>query len=105
MPTVFALPPPRLKKKEFAINLFSDNGHNRTMLEKIAREYTPPDISKTKDKNGKKKTQSKEKNSCPDNLFDVLPFRETDLSEEENKPYIVIALPPGRNIPQNEKKL
>ena len=34
--------------------------------------------------------------NAPDNLFDVLPFRDTDISEEEKKPYVVMTyLPDG----------
>ena len=35
-------------------------------------------------------------NETPENLFDVLPFRESDISEEEFKPYVVMTyLPDG----------
>ena len=66
------------------------------MLEKIAREYTPPDNNNKARQNKQKQTNKTKQNECPENLFDVLPFRETDLSEEEYKPYIVTTyLPDG----------
>ena len=78
--------------------MFEDNGHDRKMIEKIVAEYKPRDPNEKRDKNQNRKQN---KNSQPDNtenLFDVLPFRDIDLSEceEEKKPYIVMTyLPDG----------
>ena len=48
------------KEKQFAINLFSDNGHDREKLVKIAQTYTPPTLTNnTTNKKDKKKVQKK----------------------------------------------
>ena len=49
--------------------------------------------SNTRNKHNKNTNTTQE--IIPDNLFDALPFRDVDLSEEEYKPYIVIPYLPG----------
>ena len=84
---------------EFAINLFEDNGHDRALLEKIAKNYQPPDVSNKKQTKKSSAKNQKDKNASqdiPENLFDILPFRESELTEEEFKPYVVMTyLPDG----------
>ena len=76
---------------KFIIDLFVDNGHDRTKLEQVAATYKPPSSTTSTDTN--KRITNKNKHKCkqkdiPDNLFDVLPFRDVDLSDEsEYKPY------------------
>ena len=90
------------KEIEFTINLFEDNGHSRKTLEDIARTYTPPS-NENKDSSTNRKNNNKNKHKADnnkethiENLFDVLPFREEDLSEEEYKPFVVMTyLPDG----------
>ena len=44
----------------------------------------------------KKNTTTILNDDVPHNLFDVLPFRDLDISEEESKPYVVMTyLPDG----------
>ena len=51
---------------------------------------------KCKNECKKHKSQAKPPNdTTPENLFDVLPFRDIDLSEEENKPFILMTYPPN----------
>ena len=89
------------KEIEFVTNMFEDNSHNRQHLEKIAKEYVPAGLgqkSRTNTNNNKTQKPNKDQNErIPKNLFDILPFRETNISEEkEFKPYIVTTyLPDG----------
>ena len=49
------------KEIEYALDLFEDNGHNRAVLEKVAKEYKPPDKrSKNQNKNTKEKSKKNE---------------------------------------------
>ena len=88
-------------KKEIAhtINLLVDNGHKRAPLEKIAQDYkTSLPKNNNKKKCSKSHTNVNHTNveEIPENLFDILPFAESDLSEEEPKPYVVMTyLPDG----------
>ena len=82
---------------QFTIDLFEDNGHDRKTLEKIASSYKPPNQGgKNLTPKNKKQTTAANKitnsvNTIPDNLFDVLPFRDTNMGEHEDyKPYIVM---------------
>ena len=95
--------PDQTKKEiEFLLNLFEDNGHDRRMLERIATDYTPPSTTTSTTAANKSKRQknkrSQQTQENPSNLFDILPFREVDLSEEDEfKPYIVMPyLPDGK---------
>lgn len=79
--------------------MFQDNGHNRNKLEKIAKEYTPPTI-KRKDGHSKKQNNRQNKNNhtkeIPENLFDVLPFKDTTIGDETAyKPYACLPFIPG----------
>ena len=85
------------KEIRYVTDLFEDNGFNRKELEKIADEYKPSEKPKGRNKQYQQKTNS-DKNDNPENLFDVLPFRDTDApgTEEERKPYVVMPyLPDG----------
>ena len=82
----------------FVTDLFVDNGHERKKLEQVAATYKPPTSTHNADTN--KRTTNKNKHKCkqketPDNLFDVLPFRGVDLSDDEYKPYCRIPYTPG----------
>ena len=91
------------KEIQFTIDLFEDNGHDRKTLEKIANSYKPPKHgqntsakSNSKSRSNVDKKHANTVDSIPDNLFDVLPFRETNLGEqEEHKPYIVMTYLPN----------
>ena len=84
------------KEVDFTIDLLVDNGHKRPPLEKIAREYQPSLPKKQNNKQRKPNENHTNVNNMPENLFDILPFRELDLSEEEQKPYVVMTyLPDG----------
>ena len=88
------------KEIQFTIDLFEDNGHDRKILEKIAASYEPPkqgakNSAKTKNKSQMNK-QTVSVDTIPDNLFDVLPFRDIDMTEkEEYKPYVVMTYLPN----------
>ena len=87
------------KEIDFVTNMFEDNGHNRKNLDKIAKDYTPPSLGQKSQNSKNKKSRKPNKNTnedIPDNLFDILPFRDTNISEDEYKPYIVTTyLPDG----------
>ena len=90
---------PEQAKKEInhTINLLVDNGHKRAPLEKIAHEYKPS-LPKQQNRNKNHSNVHTNVNTAeiPDNLFNVLPFAQTDLSTEEAKPYVVMTyLPDG----------
>ena len=88
------------KEIKFIIELFVDNGHDRSLLEKVAFSYKPPTTT-TDHTNKDKRINNKTKHNCkqkdtPDNLFDILPFRGIDLTDpEEYKPYCRIPYIPG----------
>ena len=87
------------KEITFITNLFVDNGHDRALLQKVASSYKPP--TTTTDHTNKKRITNKNKHNCkqkdtPDNLFDILPFRDIDLTDkEEYQPYCRIPYIPG----------
>ena len=72
------------------INIFNDNGHDRNMLQKLADTYKPSKCKKQKNNNkqDKQKQNNNSETEIPENLFEVLPFSDTDLSENEYKPYV-----------------
>ena len=93
---------PEQTKKEiqFTIDLFEDNGHDRKVLEKIAATYEPPKHGAKKSTKQKNKSQTNKQidsdGAIPENLFDVLPFRDIELAQqEEHKPYIVMTYLPN----------
>ena len=74
------------------------------MLENISKNYCPPEIgacmrkSKKGGKNGASTSaHTTPLDAIPNNLFDVLPFRDFDISDkQEDKPYVVLKyLPDG----------
>ena len=93
--------PDQAKKEiDHTIDLLVDNGHKRAPLEKIAHNYVPSLPKKQNRKQGAISNSNVNHTdvdiSMPENLFDVLPFADSDLSEEEPKPYIVMTyLPKG----------
>ena len=96
------------KEIDFAINLFEDNGHDRKLLESVARSYTPPQMdqksTKSKCKSNINAVQTRSHETIPENLFDVLPFRDYDITnKEESKPYIVTTYLPNGIFHQMKK--
>ena len=86
------------KSIDFVIDLFEDNGHDRSMLQKIANTYKPP----SKNNNKNKTTNPSERET--QNLFDALPFKHSPLGavsdmgaeleeEEEIEPKMFACLP------------
>ena len=84
--------------------MFVDNGHSHSMLEGIINTYVPPTIGLGSHKSSKsskrdtnvKSVRTTDPNHIPTNLFDMLPFRDTCISDEDNKPYVVMKyLPDG----------
>ena len=84
--------------------MFEDNGHNRQTLAEVVKSYTPPTLNGQKQKEKKKQSNIRPNSmnthlhsyAIPDNLFDVLPFKNTKLGEdEETKPYVVMQYLPG----------
>ena len=84
------------KEVEFTLNLFEDNGHNRSRLANIAKDYQPPPYGKRDPDAKSLKTKKKQNNNTVssneklDNLFEILPFHHEDLTNEEYKPYVCI---------------
>ena len=72
-----------------------------TNSKKISKEYVPANLGQKNKNNAKtKKTQKQNETTyedTPENLFDVLPFKEINISEDEGyKPFIVTTyLPDG----------
>ena len=92
---------------KFITNLFSDNGHEVKELEKIIAAYSPPSLKPTYHKNKKSPNSHKPTHSeIPENLFEVLPFHYTDISnEEEYKPFARIPFLPGNIFHQIKRSL
>ena len=83
-------------KKKFLVNLFHDNGHKRATFETLANNYTPPTIQTQKNNSKKQKPSTTRHDETPENLFDVLPFRDVPLEDEtEYKPYACLTYLPG----------
>ena len=87
------------KEITFLLDLYEDNGHDRAKLAAIAAEYKPPSTSQPSKKDRNKRTQTKRQNisedSIPENLFDILPFRDDSTTDEEYKPFACIPFIPG----------
>ena len=98
-----------LKKEiEFITDLFAENGHNRVELKGIADAYSPPSLNTTSHtkKRPKAPNTSTKPNEVPENLFDVLPFRNTDMTnEEERRPFARIPYLPGNIFHQIRRSL
>ena len=82
--------PTQTKKEiEFVLDLYEDNGHDRAILKNIADTYTPP--QQTHNNNRANNTHSKDKTPKhvitdeTKSLFDVLPFKNGNLSDDEDK--------------------
>ena len=84
--------------------LYEGNGHNRAKLKHIADTYTPPTMDNRNNNNNKNKTRRATKHNTPQTateteaktLFDVLPFVNENLTqEEEDQPYACINYIPG----------
>ena len=81
------------KEIDHAINLYEDNGHNRDKLKSTADNYTPPPNKPTT-----KRTTLTYSQKCiqaasqahTKNLFDELPFRNVNLSDDEDKTFACI---------------
>ena len=74
------------KEIEFTLNLYEDNGNDRSMLQKIVDSYQPPKTSaKTNKKDSHTNVQTKPIDHTKE-LFRELPFRcEEDIREEEEE--------------------
>ena len=75
------------KEKEFVINLFADNGHEKSKLREIANTYKPATVVTSRENKSQKCMAQPTTNltEVPKNLFDILPFRDCDLSNKEEK--------------------
>ena len=76
------------------------NGHDRSKLAAIAADYKPPTTAQPAKKNRNKHNQpntnrNKDTDPIPENLFDVLPFKDDTSTDEEYKPYACITFIPG----------
>ena len=64
---------------KFLLDLYEDNGHDRAKLAAIATEYKAPSTAQSKRKDRNKHRQSNQQGNnedhIPENLFDVLPFK------------------------------
>lgn len=85
------------KEIEFVLDLYEDNGHSRAKLKKIADTYIPPTANNNNNKN--KTRHATPRHNTPQNtteaqtkeLFDILPFTNENLAqEEEDPPYACI---------------
>jgi len=84
------------KEIEFLLNLFEDNGHKRSVLEELAKSYSPPTLEHTAKNSKKNKKGTNKQDDTPDNLFDVLPFKGVAIADEaEFRPYVCIPYLPG----------
>ena len=77
------------KEVNFTLDLFEDNGHDRSKLRKIADSYEPPAKKRKNDHKDKTKKRSRKPESPETqvkDLFRALPFRsEEDMREEEEE--------------------
>ena len=67
-------------------------------LAAIAAEYKPPSTSQPRKKERNRRTQTSRHNNeetIPENLFDVLPFKDDKPTDEEYKPFARIPFIPG----------
>ena len=100
--------PEQMKKEiDFALDLYEDNGHNRAKLKHIADTYTPPTIDNSNNNNSSNKNKTRHATKCLTTpqittetqtkaLFDVLPFINENLAqEEEDRPYACVNYIPG----------
>ena len=82
------------KEINFLLDLYEDNGYDRAKLTAIAAEYKPPSSSQPRKKERNKRThtsrQSSYEETIPENLFDVLPFKDDNSTDEEYKPFACI---------------
>ena len=67
------------------------------MLEDIAKNYKPPELAPKHLKNNKKQKPSHNNSQeVPENLFDILPFKDVNLNDDtQNKPYVCVTYLPG----------
>ena len=81
------------KEIDYTLNLYEDNGHKRETLQHIADNYAPPPQKppvKKKTYTYKQKCEMADDESCTKSLFDQLPFRNTNISDEEEKLFACI---------------
>ena len=93
------------KEIEFTLNLYEDNGHNREKMKGIADNYAPPPqkpFNKRTTYTYKQKCTMAEAESHTKSLFDALPFRNTNIGDEEDKMFACIQYIP--EIAQQMKK-
>ena len=78
---------------DFTLDLYEDNGHNRQKLQHIANNYTPPPHKpkpKQKTYTYREKCILAATDARMKDLFDELPFRNTNISDDEEKPFACI---------------
>ena len=77
------------KEINFTLDLYEDNGHNRSKLKLLADAYEPPAKTRKKDhkdKNTKRPQNPESPETQAKDLFRALPFRsEEDLREQEEE--------------------
>ena len=87
------------KEIEFTLNQYLDNGHNRDKLKHIADTYTPPTTAILTHKEKPRSYKAKEAQAISDSVtkqyFDELPFRNVNLTQEEDKLFACIKYVPG----------
>ena len=87
------------KEIEFTLDLYEDNGHNREKLQHIANTYTPPSQNTPHTTEKPRSYKAKETlaivESKTKELFDELPFRNVNLTNEERKSFACIPYIPG----------
>ena len=86
--------PAQVKEEiKFTIDLYVENGHKRQQLQHIADNYTPPPqkpIHKQKTRTYKEKCIQAATETQTKDLFDALPFRNYNISEDEDKLFACI---------------
>ena len=86
--------PEQIKKEiEFTLDLYEDNGHNRDKLKHIADNYQPPPhkpITKEKPRTYREKCIQAATESQTKALFEELPFRNYNFTDDEDKLFACI---------------
>ena len=81
------------KEINFTLDLYEDNGHNRDKLKDISVNYTPPPqkpFTKRQMYTYQQKCIMAAADAHTKNLFDELPFRNVNISDEEDKLFACI---------------
>ena len=81
------------KEINFTLDLYEDNGHKRETFQHIAETYAPPPqkpFNKRTTHTYEQKCTKAAAQAHTKNLFDELPFRNINISDEEDKPFACI---------------